>query len=315
MDNVVKRLSLGIGVVLWMSCCSVLLDVDGKQCRNDIDCVDTGLGDRCVEDVCVGEARVACTSNSECSDTTPVCMANACQSVENSFYCEPEPPSEASTVKYSFAVTDFANRESIPQNIVARACPPADYYCDEPVDIYQDTAGTGQVVLSAPKGVPVYFLVTGEGHLTAALYDSGTTSNPNVDRVLGTVLLATTEFVVGGAAAQMIDYDPLTDGVVWAQLFDCSGTPASGVEFTKPESKGTPVVLRDYIASVDSTLTQYDPVYNQAYGGFIGVSARVLEMRARWNGEALTRGSSETLVSVAVREGAFTYVNLRLYRE
>jgi len=313
MDRMATRvMSLGIGMFGWMSC-SALLDVDGKQCRADTDCLDEGLGGQCIENVCVGEALVACTSNSECSSEIPVCTGGSCLSIADTFSCEPEAPSEVPTVRYAFNVRDSLNREVVPERLMAKACQLTDVDCVEPVGVYQDTEGTEEVVLNAPKGLPVYFRVEGEGRLPATLYDSGSALRPNLDRALQNITIPTLEYASNIATLGMLDYDPLTEGILLIQVFDCTGTPASGISFMKNSGKGMPFAFINHIPNTSDTVTQYDPVYNQAYGGFVGVTPGIVGITAYWGDELLGENGA-TSFNVSVRAATMTYVDLRFYK-
>jgi len=309
---VIRALSLGVGAAWWMGC-SILLDVDDKQCRVDSDCVNRSLGAHCVEHVCTGQPLVACSSNTECSEAAPICMGGACTSVADTFYCEPAAPAASSTVRYTFQVRDFLNRDEIPANLAARACRNSDVDCNDPVSIYSDVNGTGAVTLEAPNGLPVYFEVTGEGRLNANLFDIGSTSRPNVDRVLRNVMLPKAAYFETLNVMTSVDYDTQLEGVMFVQVLDCNETPAGGVTFTKTPGKGQAFVFINHIPNANETVTQYDPVYGEAYGGFVGVPPGIVGVDAYWGGELLANGA--TSFNVPIKAGTVTYVDLRLYSE
>jgi len=308
----IRALSLGVGTAWWIGC-SIFLDVDGTQCQTDSDCVDRDLGAQCVEHVCTGQPRVACSTNTGCGEMTPLCMAGACESLADTFYCEPETPAAGPTIKYTFQVRDFVNRDEIPADITVRACRNSDVDCTDPVSIYHDTSGTGEIIIEAPNGLPVYFEVTGEGRLRADLFDTGSTSRPNVDRVLLNVMLPRAEYFETLNVMTMVDYDTQLEGVMFIQVLDCTGTPASGISFTKTAGKGRPFVFINHIPNANETVTQYDPVYDEAYGGFVGVSPGIVGVEAYWNSTLLANGA--TSFNVPMKAGTVTYVDLRLYSE
>jgi len=324
MDLAWKR-ALGLSVgMLWLTSCSVLIDVDGKQCRVSTDCSDKGLGAQCVEGVCSapaaaddGAASVSpttCATHSDCVDPTPVCLAGSCKAIADAFYCAPETAIARSTVTYSFNVRDFQDRELVPPMIEVKACQHSDVECTNPVSTYKDDDGTGEVVLMAPKGVPVFFAITAQDRLPVYLYDSGSSSMPNVDRNFGQIPAPTLEYALLVHELTGVDYVPLEDGLVFSQVFDCTGTPAAGVSFKKDRDvQGAPFAFINHIGNFSEMVTQYDSVYNQAWGGFAGLPGGILGINAYWHDTMLANGT--TSITVIVRGGAITYVNIRLYNQ
>jgi len=318
MNHTWKRaVSLSVGMLWWTSC-SVLLDVDGRQCRADSDCTDSGLGDQCVEGACTAAAApvspATCVASSECADPTPVCQTGSCQTIAGAFYCAPETAIARSTVTYSFNVRDFQDRESVPPTVEAKACQHSDVECTNPIATFIDHNGAGEVVLEAPKGVPVFFAITAEDRLPVYLYDSGSSSKPNVDRNFGDILAPTLEYALLVHELTGVDYDPIADGIIFAQVFDCSGTPSGGITFAKDqEGKGSAFAFINHIGNFNETMTQYDPVYNQALGGFAGVPPGIMGLNAYWHDNLLANGA--TSFNVLVRAGAVTFVNMRIYIE
>jgi len=312
MDRVGKRLSLGVGTI-WLVGCSALLDVDDQQCRTDSDCSAKQLGDRCVDNVCQQAADTVCNDDSACSEPAPLCQNSMCKSIEDVFYCPPEQATTSSTVTYSFKVRDFLNRDAVPANIVAKACRNSDVKCESEVDSYKDSDGTGNVVLHSPVDVPVYFEVTSDNALTVLMFDSGATYSPKVDRVLRDVMVPTEAYAAEVGTLAMVDYTPATEGVLIVQVLDCADMPASGISFTKTPGKGDSFVFVNHIPNANETMTQYDPVYDQAYGGFVGLVPGIVGINAYWKGTLLANGG--TSFNALVRAGTITYVDLRFFQE
>ena len=87
------------GVALVLSSCSVLIDVEGEQCRTDDDCVALGAafaGSVCEHNLCVKESD---TAGGE---------AGAMSMADDPLACEPSELSQEPTVKYTFAPVSVA---------------------------------------------------------------------------------------------------------------------------------------------------------------------------------------------------------------
>jgi len=72
-------------------------------------------------------------------------------------------------------------------------------------------------------------------------------------------------------------------------------------------------VFIDHIPNTNETVTHYDPVYNEASGGYVGVPPGIVGVTAYWNDELLANGA--TSFNAPVKSGTVTYVDLRLYTE
>jgi len=315
MTQLAQLLSLRVALssTLWLGSCSLLVDADKEQCQSDEECVSAGLGNTCVRNICQGSVAAACSVFSDCSTDAPVCVAEECNSVRDAFFCAAETPAEAATVKYSFSVRQFIEREKAPADVFVKACRVSDTDCTQQsaVATFRDETGSGDVELEVVKGLPVYFEVQSSG-ATVRTFDTG---NATVDRTLEHVLVPTEAEVALLAALAGVSFDFEKSGLALIEAIDCSGQPASGLTFTESTNQGLPFVFINHQPSGTERVTQYDPQYGRAFAGFVGISGFVI-FNGRWaqTGELLDRGGGSS-INAYVAPHMVTFVELRLYSE
>src|SRR5262245_32631795 len=118
-QSVFAKKLLGVVCLAWLAGCSVLIDVDEKQCDRSADCVSAKLGDRCVDHVCVSDhasnetdagadagelPEGMCATDKQCGDEkAPRCMRGTCVTSElaERWMCEtPQEQKSSGTVHY-----------------------------------------------------------------------------------------------------------------------------------------------------------------------------------------------------------------------
>jgi hypothetical protein len=298
----------------------VLIDVDEKQCDTNAQCVSAKLGDRCVDHVCVDDhaqndtdAGVdagdqpndgVCASDDQCgSGTTPRCMNGTCVTTElaERWMCEEEEaPTQSGTVRYSFKVVEFVT-QAAPKNLVVKACKTNDAGCDAPIATFNDTEGTGMVAFDLPMGFLGFFDVRSDA-VPALSYLTRAVTKDTVDRDLQVPSPSTVQLL---ASIEGVAAEP-NKGIALLEAFDCTGTPAGGVQFT--ESKGTarPFYLVNHAPNQDATVSVYDAANNVADGGFLNVQAGFVTFSARWGLDGPQLGS----FNAHVRAGTVTFIDM-----
>jgi hypothetical protein len=311
--------------VTSLSGCSALIDVSDTQCNTNAECVSAKLGDRCVEHVCV-ESRASCSGSScnksdggtdedppsgmcavddECGKTNPRCMNGSCVSEEiaSRWMCEKqEEPAESGTVHYSFHVVEFISRVA-PKNIVAMACKTNDVGCTVPVATFTDTEGTGLVEFDLPIGFLGFFDVKSDAS-PALSYLTKPVVADTVDRDLQVPAASTVQLL---AAIEGFVWEP-TKGMALVEAFDCSGTPAGGVQFKESKGTSTPFYIVDHTPNRDASVSVYDMNNNVADGGFINIQPGFVTFTANLGVDGPMLGS----FNAHVRAGTVTYIDMYL---
>jgi hypothetical protein len=314
---------LGVLCVGMLSGCSALIGVSDTQCDKSSECVSAGLGDRCVAHVCVetkanggadagtdagdDPATAICASDNECGKGgLPRCMNGACVSEElaSRWMCtaEEEAPAESGTVHYSFHVVEFVSRQP-PMNVRATACRTNDVGCTDPVATFMDTDGAGLVQFDLPVGFLGFFEVMSDAS-PALSYLTRPVTKDTLDRDLQVPSPSTVQLL---AAIEGFVWEP-TKGMALVEAFDCSGTPAGGVQFTESRGSSTPFYIVDNTPNRDASVSVYDVDKNVADGGFINVQPGFVTFTAHWGIDGPTLGS----FNAHVRAGTVTYIDMYL---
>lgn len=271
-------LALALGGNLIVGC-NAIIDVTGKQCNTDTDCVSQKLGDSCVAHLCVdksamdGDASMPgmCSKDEECKDKTPRCLNGECVSsdIGDRWICPPDDTSQYSsnTVKYTFHVLEFVSRKP-PKNLTVKACAQNDVACSPGTAQFEDTEGTGDVVLELPAGFLGYFSVHSSDTLDALSYLTKPLREDTNDRDLQVVAPDTLRLL---ALTSGVEFDA-SKGLALVEAFDCAKMPAGGVHFTESKGSATPFYIVDRTPSKDATVSSYDPDNNVADGGFINIT-------------------------------------------
>ena len=311
-------LALGLAV---SSGCTQLIDVEGLQCKADVDCTSRTLGDKCVHNVCVTTPSSDACSGASCADAStdmpgctadeqctsaaaPRCMHGECvaSTVAERFLCSPDEASEEApeTVHYSFQVVEFISRKA-PQNLVVTACRSNDVTCDDPSARFEDAAGTGLVEFDLPYGFMGYFEVKSDA-LPALSYLTKPLKADRVDRDLQVASDATVQALASVAG---IPYEP-SKGIAMVEAFNCDATPAGGVHFLESKGSATPFYLVNHLPNSEVNLSVYDMNNNVADGGFLNVQPGFVTFTARYGVDGPMLGE----FNASVRASTVTYIDM-----
>jgi hypothetical protein len=304
--------------------CSALIDVAGTQCNADTECVSKGLGQSCVDHVCVGDAPATACSGTACYDgaaggaslgmciedadcksaSEPRCMRGTCVSsgIADRWVCAPDvaPENPPDSVHYSFQVLEFVSRKP-PAKIVVTACRGNDIACTDPVARFDDTDGTGMVQLDLPYNFLGFFQVQSDA-LTALSYLTKPLRADEHDRDLQVVAQSTLDLLSG---VEGTAFEP-GSGLVLVEAFDCAKMPAAGVHFE--ESKGTahPFYIVNRVPNSQVNISVYDADNDVADGGFINVEPGFVTFTARLGISGPELGE----FNANVRAGAVTFIDM-----
>lgn len=206
--------------------CSVLIDVDGKQCEVDADCVTRGFqGAVCSSNLCVAMAPDPSGGGQPGS-------AGADSGSDDPLVCSIEPSPEA-TVKFTFA-PQFAVPPMPPevaQPFSVKACLSLDPDCASPVFGPIDVnAGEAQDFV-VPKLFNGYFEISNPDTRTG-LYFMGRAVSTDTIGWNVTVPNDQTIAALGLAAGEPVD---LEKGVMIAVARDCNLLPLEGATFENSE--------------------------------------------------------------------------------
>lgn len=298
--------------------CSLLIETNDRQCKADADCVSAKLGTLCVDQICVdsgGCQGTACSTsdsviNGKCSDdkqcssdAAPHCWVANETCVSNEVYerwvCKDDgvPPTIA---RYGFHIIEYVSRKP-PKNIVVKACRYADSNCDDPVDTYVDSDGTGHAQFNLPTPFSGFFDISSDAvptllYVTKPIVKS--TSNRDLPVPNAQTLGLVTQFT--GYA-----FDP-NKGLAFLEALDCDDIPQGGVNFAFLDGTADPFYLINQTPNKDATLTVYDEVTNSANGGFVNVPTGFKNFSARLGVDGLVLGQ----FNAQIRSGAITFIDM-----
>jgi hypothetical protein len=239
--------------------CSVLIDVDGKQCSTNQDCEALGAvfsGATCVQNVCVIK-----TANGAAGSEG---MGGDANTVPDPLECEKPERSTAPTVKYTFAPifatgSEPKDHDPLPFHVVA--CSPADLECAKPVFGPLDVLPGQPQDFLVPPGFQGYFYVTNPDTIDALIF----MGRPIVEDTIGWNVTVPTPGLVtlfGLATGENVDPEK---GLIIAVARACDQSPLEGVKFSNSKEG-----LRFYFvnSTPDTSLTETGP---QGAVGFANV--------------------------------------------
>lgn len=215
----VQRFFLPTSLAVLAAACSVLIDVDAKQCTVDADCAALSgapPGAMCVQSVCVAP------------DTSSEAGAAGMNGGSDPLTCETRERSTETTVKYSFAPIfapggEPTDHDPLPFKI--KACEQLDLSCKSPVYGPLDvTVGEPQDFI-VPTGFNGYFEITNPDTLGGLLF----LGRPVIEDTVGwnvtmptPSLVAQLELVTGETVNQDL-------GLILSVARDCTGAALAGV--------------------------------------------------------------------------------------
>jgi hypothetical protein len=230
-------------------------------------------------------------------------MNGGCVSSEiaDRWLCKVEGASlSAGTVHYSFRVIEFVSRVAA-KNIVASACRTTDAACSAPIATFTDSAHTGLVEFTLPRGFSGFFQVTSDA-LPALSYLTRPLIKDTMDRDLPVLAPSTLQLL---ASIEELTFDS-SKGLALVDAFDCSGSPAGGVQFKESRGTSTPFYVVDSVPNLDAKVSVYDSANNVADGGFINVQPGFVTFAAHWGEDGPQLGS----FNAQVRAGTITFVDM-----
>lgn len=320
-----------------LSGCSLLIDVDRDQCERASDCAAVGFPATCQQGVCVRREEPApdecdagpCQSSSgdageltgdaggtvaalgaACAEDVPcevdaICFKEQCarDSVVERFVCEPAAaPVVTETVRFTMPVRDFVSEAPLPE-LVVLACQENDITCDDPIARFDDPDGTGDVVLDLPYEFTGYLDVRSPAVLPSLWYFTKPLVTPTDAKVLKAVSASTVQ-LLAGITEIVVD---ASKGLVILEAFDCEKKAAGGMHFDESKRAGIPFFIIDGRPNVESAITIYNELDNQAAGGFINAAPGFTLFSARVGGaDGPVLGS----YNANVRASTVTYLDI-----
>ncbi|HVY29054.1 MAG TPA: hypothetical protein VHB79_20995 [Polyangiaceae bacterium] len=211
-----QRFLLPTSLAALAAACSVLIDVDAKQCEVDADCAKlTGApaGAVCVQSLCVGPDG-------------DVASAGAAGMSGDPLECATRGTSKEDTVKYSFAPIFAPGGEpDNPQPFSIKACEQLDLTCEHPVFGPIDVNVDEPQDFIVPTGFNGYFEITNPDTLGGLMF----VGRPVVQDTIGwNITMPTPQLVVTLSAVTGEDVDPMK-GLILTVARDCAGNPLANV--------------------------------------------------------------------------------------
>lgn len=317
-DSSIASCVVGMFLTATLTSCSLLVHTSERQCKTDSECVDSKLGSRCMNQVCVAPADCMgdscgvmsppllegpCANDQDCKDSqAPRCLSKTCVSREvgERWICTADDQTvRSATVRYGFHIVDYLSRLP-PKNIVVKACRSNDVGCEEPVGTWVDNEGTGHAQFDLPSAFFGFFDIQSDS-LPTLLYVTKPIVKHTLNRDLPMLTAETVQLLAGVVG---FTYDN-SKGLALLEALDCSDTPAGGIHFTMNGMADSFYVV-DQVPSREAKLTQYDEVNNTANGGFLNVSPGFVTFGARLGVDGLELGS----FNARIRGDTITFVDM-----
>jgi hypothetical protein len=273
---------VALATAMVTSGCSLLLQLDGEQCRTDSDCVQSGLGAACSQGVCGSSpgkvTSASCGSVPTCAKTE-TCFKEQCapSTLVQPFACERPHGDPSAAVSLTLHITDYLSNKPV-DGLVVRACPVADVLCQAPVATVEGNDGSADVVLHLPYGFAGFLDLTAKDTIETLFYFG----KPLVGTVDKAMTLAGSS-AIDGLAALALQANVTIDrsaGITFAQAFDCEGKAAGGIRFEASEAANSFFVVNG-LPSLDAQLTVRDEAANAAGGGFFNLQPGFAVFTAR----------------------------------
>jgi hypothetical protein len=200
--------------------CSVLIDVDRKQCESNADCGALAAPDaplECRQSLCVAAEADPGSGGAAGAGSDPL-------------VCETRETSTEPTVKYSFAPI-FVDPPADPQPFSVKACLQLDLTCERPVFGPIDVVAGEPADFEVAPGFTGYFQIDNPDTLSGLLF----MGRPIVQDTVGwNVSMPSPDVVAQLAFATGKDVDPEL-GLIVAVARDCNAVAVEGVSFTSTE--------------------------------------------------------------------------------
>jgi hypothetical protein len=255
-------LSSAAVVVSAASCSVFVIDTAQAQCESAADCVALGIGDACVDQVCVGGGTGAGgtggggTGGSEPVDPKWGCLGE----IE-----WPAPVNPMTTLRFGFR---SAIDSTAPANIAARFCAALDVECLNPL-VSDIPIVDGVVEFEVESGTIGYLEVTSTVDpptiRPALIYSSRPAGGSDVPQELPipVILVTPGEYDAIVQSTEFVTNEER--GTLLTITTDCTGQPSAGVRIdsTKKDAESTPFYFVGLLPDPDATQTDI--------GGFGGI--------------------------------------------
>lgn len=314
--------------------CSFLIEVDEAQCERDLDCRAAGIGEQCVEGLCVapgardqgdGDANTDSDGDgpdagatADASAATIECAGAVCEPGELCFeetclpeddaqpwLCEPaaspDSASSTGTVRYRVHVRDFVT-DAPPANLRVRACRTNDIDCTDTVASFEAGDDSGDVELELPTGFMGFLDVAGDGMLATLYVFTRPVVADQTAKDLQVVSPDTLSVLAGFTGLEADD----SRGLVILETFACDGVAAGGIHFAESKGNSVPFYIVNELPNVEVTATVRDEINDIAIGGFLNVEPGFSTFRAML-GEG---GPVVAEWNAQVRANTVTYLDL-----
>jgi hypothetical protein len=308
--------------------CSWLVEVGDDQCTRDRDCSAIGLSGTCEQGVCVARSPAteapgpddqrdaatpeidaatsggsnSCLGSMRCEDDD-VCFKEQCvpmRDVER-FLCEEQEPPRIDELRFQMHVKEFVSQTPA-AGLTASACVANDVSCNNPVATFEDTEGTGDIVIDLPYEFAGFLQVRSDDTLPALWYFTRPLIEPRVANDLEVPSPTTVQLL---AAVTQLTPDA-SKGLVILEAFDCAGVAVPGVSFAESKKSAIPFFIVDDLPNLESTVTVRNDEANQAVGGFLNATPGFTLFTARIGVEGTKLGEYNALV----RANTVTYLDI-----
>jgi hypothetical protein len=246
-----------LSIVATTASCSVLIDVDGKQCEVSQDCAARGfVNAECRDNLCVlPDATTVGGAGGEPGGGSEAGAQNS-----TPLMCETIVPTPGTTVKYTFAPL-FASPPEEPTPFSIKACQQFDLNCENPLFGPIDVDAGVPRDFEVPAGFIGYFDITNAVTLHGLFFMGRAI---NVDTMGWPVRMPDAQTVknLGFFAQQEVNPDL---GIVLSVARDCDQAPLQDVTFSSSAGGDVFYIVND-LPNVNTTKTG-----PQGAAGFVNV--------------------------------------------
>jgi hypothetical protein len=242
-----------LSIAATTAACSVLIDVDGKQCETTEDCANRGFTDaECRENLCVALVDEPMTGGAGGEAGGP--------GNDDPLMCEVVTPPPGTTVKYTFAPL-FASPPDDPTPFSIKACQQFDLNCENPLFGPIEVEAGMPEDFEVPAGFIGYFDITNEATLHGLFFMGRAV---NVDTMGWPVRMPDAETVMNLGFFAQQEVDPNL-GIVLSVARDCNQLPLEGVTYSSSAGGDVFYIVND-LPNVNTTVTG-----PQGAAGFVNV--------------------------------------------
>jgi hypothetical protein len=288
--TVAAAMVIGAGAVAGLSC-TLVSDLDVKQCTRDADCGNYGPqyeGYACSDEICVKfqctddascRARGGnyanticesqecvpgeCTSDAQCEEAGPTAACTFGRCVDEAWGCLFDGstlPEANPTVKWEAPVLGFFSRE-LPDNTRAFVCRRADTLCMDPYSGPHVPRSDGVVSITIDKvpksGFDGYVRIEADGHLPLEFQFAKPLRKDFIaDETSAMIMLPPGTVDLFGTQV-MRDFDEANSALMTLRLFDCQDRPARDLRLTAEPSATELFFSADqtFVAMIDAQAT------------------------------------------------------------